>query len=222
MHSCRHSFVCKDTSDGTFLACIPVTCSVILPHLLCTHKHRCFTLLSMAIILLESPHAMPTAYLDTIKGHMTAFLEETQSEQVHQYEKERGTIWATLLPYVKLAFLPDAPKRFPECPSLTDLQLLSLRIILFFLHSKATVEMYHTLLEKEGLLDFVRCLPWHVPHSCRKQAAAVTSDFCTAMHSEQPPRLHSLTQARLAKMGLGLERVLRMSVGETANFFYPQ
>ena len=176
----------------------------------------------MAILLLESPHTMPTTYLDTIKAHMTSFLEETQSEQARQYEKERGTIWATLLPYVKLAFLPDAPRRFPECPSLTDLQLLSLRVILFFLHSKATVEMYHTLLVKEGLLDFVLCLPWHTPHSCRKEAAALTSDLCTTMHSVQPPRLYSLAQARLAKAGLGLERVMTMSVGEIATFFYPQ
>ena len=152
---------------------------------------------------------------------MTAFLNDTQTDEVRQYENERGTIWATLLPYVKQAYLPDSPTTtFEPRSALTDLQVLSLEIILFFLHSKATVPMYHALLLKEDLLDFVVCLPWHVPAACRPQAAALTSELCASMPGMGPPRLSSIAKARLAKLHFGLERVLSMSVGEIASCYY--
>ena len=152
---------------------------------------------------------------------MTSFLDQTVSSLACKYEKERGTIWATLLPYVKLVFLPETPQHFSECPSLTELQVLSLRVVLFFLHSKMSVERYHSLLRKEELVDFVLCMPWHVPDACRGEAANVASDLSTAMGGLQPPRLLSLAQAKLAKCSIGLERVRAMSAGEIRAFFYP-
>ena len=216
--------------DHSFSALIPLAGgipSILTSHpsdcylLISLHCCRCFTLLLLAILLLESPHDVPVGHLDSIKEHMTTFLDQTQSSLACQYEKERGTIWATLLPYVKLVFLPETPRNFPECPSLTELQVLSLKVVLFFLHSKMAVERYHSLLRKEELVDFVLCMPWHVPNACRGEASAVASDLSTAMGGPQPPRLLSLAQAKLAKSSIGLERVRGMSAGKIRAFFYP-
>lgn len=187
------------------------------------YSHRCFSVQWMAIVLLQSPFALSmknTAHLDMIRDHMTRFLADTKIEEIRKYESNRGTIWATLLPYVKQAYLPNAPTVFERRPLLTELQVLSLKVILFFLHSKVSIPMYHTLLIKEDLLDFMVCLPWHTPPSCRPEAVALTSELCTCMPGIGPPRLCSLAKAQLAKLHLGLEQVLQLSVSEIAAYYY--
>lgn len=185
--------------------------------------HRCFTLQWMAILILQSPLTLPVkneAQLNIIRDHMTDFVANTKTEAIRKYESDRGTIWATLLPYVKQAYLPNSPTTLEGMPLLTELQLLSLRVILLFLHSKVSMPMYHTLLVKENLLDFLVCLSWHIPPSCHPEAIALSSELCSSMPGLGPPRLCNLAKARLAKLHLGLEQVLKMSVGEIASYFY--
>lgn len=184
--------------------------------------YRCFTLQWMAILILQSPLTLPlknTVQLK-IRDNMSQFINNTKTEAIRKYENDRGTIWATLLPYVKQAYLPNSPTTSDEIPLLTELQLLSLRVILLFLHSKVSMPMYHALLVKENLLDFIVCLPWRTPPSCRSEARALASELCSSMPGVNPPRLCNIAKARLAKLHLGLEQVLKMSVGEIASYFY--
>ena len=189
--------------------------------------HRCFTLVWMAILILQSPLILSQSHLHQIKELMTLFLIETKVDDIRKYESDRGTIWATLLPYVKQAYLPNTlsvckHQRRPDIPFLTELQALGLKIILFFLHSKVSVPMYHTLLVQENLLDFVVALPWHVPLACSLEASALTSELCTSMANVGPPQLANLAKAKLAKLHLGLDRILEMSVSEIATHFYKE
>lgn len=188
-----------------------------------SHLYRCFTLQWMAILILQSPLTLPlknTVQLTMIRDNMSQFIANTETEAIRKYESDRGTIWATLLPYIKQAYLPNSPTTSDEMPLLAELQLLSLRVILLFLHSKVSMPMYHTLLVKENLLDFIVCLPWHTPPSCRPEAMALTNELCSSMPGISPPRLCNMAKARLAKLHLGLEQALKMSVGEIASYFY--
>ena len=184
-------------------------------------SHRCFTLVWMAILALQSPHSFSTKNMSQIRDCMTKFLAEAKIEDIRKYEDDRGTLWATLLPYVKQAYLPSQLTGLGSGPELLlEVQTLGLKVILFFLHSLVSTPLYHTLLIKEDLLDFVVSLPWHVPPSCRPEATALTSELCTSMPSVTPPRLCNLAKARLAKICLGLEQVLKMSVSEIASHCY--
>ena len=106
----------------------------------------------------------------------------------------------TLIPYVKLLCLPNSPKAFPHNPLFLKLQLLSIDIVLFFLHSKILREYHWDAL---GLIDFVHgmflqnpgigletlCLNLVVISDCSHQLCA------------------TLPKAKLAKLCTGLERL---------------
>lgn len=150
---------------------------------------------------------------------MSAFLSSVQIEDVCKYEKERGTIWATLLPYLKLLYNPDSSFLLQES-FIQELQVLGARIILTFLHSKVFSPRYHSLLVRENLVDFVVCLPWCITPSCQQPALALVSDLCANMPSVGPPSLASLAKARLAKAHFGLEKALYWSVGEIVSHLF--
>ena len=156
---------------------------------------------------------------------MSQFLIETTTEDIRTYENKRGTIWATLLPYVKQAYLPNKLASHEtqgghDMMLLGELQTLSLKIIILFLHSKVSIPMYQSLLVEEDLLDYVVSLPWNVPCSCRSEAVLLTSELGLCMPNIEPPSLCNLAKAQLAKVHLGLDQLLKMTVGEIANYFY--
>ena len=223
----EYLFTCIHTYANTYLLWYYV-CRGCINFFLSTPSHRCFTLVWIAIVILQSPFMLTknSVHLDMIRDHMAQFLAQTKIAEIRTYESDRGTIWATLLPYVKQAYLPNTLTSLTssrpniDLPLLSELEVLSLKIVLFFIHSKVSIPMYHDLLLKEDLLDFVVCLPWHVPPSCYPEAVNLTSELCTCMPSIVPPRLCNLAKAQLAKLHLGLEQVKKMSVSEIASCYY--
>ena len=140
---------------------------------------------------------------------MNKFLSEKNPEVIRTYEEDKECVWATLLPYVKLFYVPrNARKDFvSSCEQLQELTQVSEKIILFFLHSKMSREYARDILVKEGLMDYVTALPWHVSKESRTLAESVVSE----LHSHvklQPPKLCSIVQAKLARLHFGLERVV--------------
>ena len=77
-------------------------------------------------------------------------------------------------------------------------------------------ENHRKVLIREGLFDYARCSPAHVPESLRPQAERIVSIISpsTSNQTQSPPSLLVMTKAHLAKMHFGLERVLTLSVGQ--------
>ena len=151
-------------------------------------------------------HLVPYHHVDVILSHMTQFLTENQPDVIRTYEEEQDCVWATLLPYIKLFYLPQCPD-LKMVPSQQELRQASERIILFFLHSKMSRQYSCDILIKEGLVDYITVLPWHVSEESRDRAGALVSELSGHMRL-QPPKLCSIVQAKLAKMYFGLEEVV--------------
>ena len=147
---------------------------------------------------------MPSQFIDTVLSQMNKFLSETRPDVIRIYEQEQECVWATLLPYVKLFYLPP---HLGMDQQMRDLRCSSERMVLFFLHSKMNRQYSCDILIKEGLVDYVTALPWHVSVESRASAESVVLELGGHM-TLQPPRLCSIVQAKLAKMHFGLERVI--------------
>ncbi len=144
---------------------------------------------------------------------MSQFLSSATPHEVAQEESETGYLWAVLLPCVQLLYVPTPSlllvDGLPEPGTLASLQLLATEFALFFLQcllSNTTI-CYADGLLKEKLLDFVVCLPAHLPtqqlqHQAQElvQKLGSSVQLCT-------PSLASLAKAKLAKMKFGLEKV---------------
>lgn len=184
-------------------------CHKVNPHFGC----RCTILVEFAQLVLVSPHLIPSIFIDVILNNMNQFLSETHPSQITKYDEEQCCIWSTLLPYIKLFYLPDHQLHHTAVilnshPSFRPLLRASVNVNLFFLHSKVGRDYTCKVLIKEGLLDYVIALPWYVDLEFQERAKALVYELGSHVQL-QPPRLCSIAQAKLAKIYFGLERVIQ-------------
>ena len=122
-------------------------------------------------------------------------------------------VWSTFLPHVRLLYTQDE-----EIELASALKFYSLEIILLGLHSMLRRKNHCMAILNEGLVDYIVCLPSHVPETLRSKAQGLiqllSSEGNIAVH---PPRLINLAKAKLAKMYFGLEFVLSTPVNEIVN-----
>ena len=143
---------------------------------------------------------------------MESLLQANSFTEIRDIEIERGFNCSIFIPYVKLVYLPNA---LQTDSLLGKLQLVSLQLAIFSLQNMLGRQAHRELLQKEGLLDFVICMPQYVPPSLRPQAEELVQMVVSSPDiPEGPPKLLNLVKARLAKMHFGLERILSLSVSE--------
>lgn len=67
-----------------------------------------------------------------------------------------------------------------------------------------------SLLERDGLVDYIICLPWCVPggERLKERASEIVSVVRSARPKLQPPSLLTLTKVKLASYLFGLEKVI--------------
>ena len=171
-------------------------------------------------VSLISPHCIMSDWYGILTEKMEAFLQANSYEKIRDLEITHHTSSLTFLPYVKLAYVPDAPPQAQET-AIKRLQLVSLRLAIFSLQNGLGRESQRQTLLKEGLLDFVICMPQYVPPSLRPQAEELVQMVVSSPDiPEGPPKLLNLVKARLAKMHFGLEQVLSLSVSEIGFNFH--
>ena len=177
------------------------------------HFCRYFTFLSLIHLGLISPQYLDSTWHTIISDMMEAFLKANSYLQIRSTEIRRGFDCSVFIPYVKLAYIPNVPKT--DGGTVSRLQLLSLQIAIFSLQNMLGRERCREFLLKEGLLDYVICMPQHVPPSLRPQSEELVKIVVSSPDIPVgPPKLLNLVKAKLAKMHFGLENVLSLSVSE--------
>ena len=168
--------------------------------------------MSVIQVYLISPHCLESDQLIyTITKKIELFLQNNTHEKIRDAETNLEDFTCLLfIPYVKLAYIPNAPQA--ENTSVGELQLVSLRLAIFALQNMLSRRDHRQILLKEGLVDFVICMPQYVPPSSRPQAEELV--VSSPDIPEGPPNLLNLVKARLAKMHFGLEQVLSLSVSK--------
>ena len=172
-----------------------------------------------AQVSLVSPQHIPLEYQQQITSEMESFLDMIDYETVMQCEIKHWYVWSTFLPYIKLVYIPNVPQT--EGPT-GKLQLLSLQWIVFALQNMLGRDNHRQILIKEGLLDFVICMPHYIPPSLRPQAEELVQMVVSSPDiPEGPPKLLNLVKAKLAKTHFGLEQVFSLSVSEIVSEALP-
>ena len=188
-------------------------CQFVLSNLLFVHLlFRYFTQLYLALVILPSPEciiALGTVCQD-IYLNMTVFFKDQLFDAVLKWEQDHDFFWSTLLPLVSALYIPNIMAGFGL---LEKLQLLSIETILFALRVMLIRENQRKILAKEGLLDYIRCLPAHVPVSLRSQAKKVV-EITSDKQTHSPPSLLVTVKAHIAKTFCGLDKVLKLSIGQ--------
>ena len=179
----------------------------------CITYYRSFTFLFLIQVCLFSPQCISSDHYEIITRKIDSFLQANSYEKIREAEISLENTCSTFIPYVKLAYIPTAPQA--ERSSVGKLQLVSLQLAIFSLQNWLGREIHRQILLKEGLLDFVVCMPQYVLPSLRPQAEELVQMVVSSPDiPEGPPKLLNLVRARLAKMQFGLEQVLSLSVGE--------
>ena len=161
---------------------------------------------------------------------MTEFFKGQLFDTVMKWEQESGFFWSTLLPLVSALYIPNTPntmssngrvatrtdEHVTESGLLGKLQLVSIETILFVLQMILSRENQRKILAKEGLLDYARCLPAHVPESLKPQAKKVVNIISPLKDNRtySPPSLLVTVKAHIAKTFCGLNKVLELSIGQ--------
>lgn len=170
----------------------------------------------IAQVALVSPHSIPESRRNIINRYtLEQFFETATYEQIREAEVKNWYVWQTFMPYVKLAYVPDAIR--PLTNELRTMQMLSLKLIIFSLQNMLGRAKHREVLVQENLLDYVVCMPWFVPQPLKQQAqdlVLMLTNFPDV--NMQPPKLLSITRACLAKAYLGLDRAVELSAGEIA------
>lgn len=144
-----------------------------------------------------------------IDSFLTDFL---QSSLLAQTEADFWVtyFWVTFLPYVKLVYLPNCR---PD-----NIFLVALEIIIMTLHIMLDYqdrEVNRGILIREGLMDYITCMPWYTTGAAEQRARALVRMVQQAPDVDlQPPSLVNMTKACVAKNYCGQQTIVHLSVPE--------
>ena len=172
----------------------------------------------LAQLVLSSPQCIHLNFTLKIHSFMEEFLQTATYKTIMAGEVKHWYVWSTFLPYIRLLYLPENTLKSNNIYH--KLHMLSLRTILLSLQNMLGRQNHLEVLVQEGLEDYVTCVPSYVPSSLEPQAKELVRIVGNGIQL-QPPRLVNLVKAKLAKTHFGLERVVRMSVGEIINEALP-
>ena len=164
----------------------------------------------LAQLALISPQLI-TEQEHQIHAFLTAFLHAVEPMKITQYETELGYGWSVFLPYIKLAYLPNTPRCEPLL--LSETQDMALETTIIALHSMLDRDIHRDVLVREGLVDFLTCMPWYTTGPAEERARALVRMVQQAPDVElQPPSLLNMAKACVAKHFCGLPTVVQLSV----------
>ena len=175
-------------------------------------------------LLTSSPQLFSLKQKSTLAQFIGDFLKEATPKEIRDHEVKNGYKWSTVIPFVKLAYYPrfnrefsmavhrDATSMSSQDDVTVDLNMLAVHCVEMGVFSMQNVlydEEIRDVLVREGLVDYIVCMPWNVPQESRLQQRARELVVFLSQHMQlQPPSLVNVTKARLASLHFGLDRVL--------------
>ena len=146
-----------------------------------------------------------------ILAAMSEFLQVVSADQIRATEVNHSFLWMLFRPFV--CQLYTATPRYPSVG--VALQERSLEMAILTLENTMGREFHRQVLAKEGLVDFVTCLPWHTTGPAQQRAFQLARIFQRAPEVHlQPPSLLNITRAIVAKEFCGLRKVLSLSLSD--------
>ena len=135
------------------------------------------------------------------------FLLCADSKQLYKWASvQYGYWWNDMLPYMKPLYTCSKWRSLSE----DDISMRCLGVVVLGLQVILEGERERQVLVKQGLLEYLTCLPWHMPKgSMAHQRAKSLVDMVGSHIVLQPPSLNVIVKAKLAVTCLGLEKVLK-------------
>ena len=166
--------------------------------------HRLFASIVISQLVLANKECfnVPKA-LDFLRE----FLLCADSKQLYKWEKDKyGYMWTDMLPYMKLLYTCSKWRSLSE----GAISMQCLEVVVLGLQVVLEGEKERQVLVKQGLLEYLTCLPWHMPKgSMAHQRAKSLVDMVGSHIVLQPPSLYVIVKAKLALTCLGLEKVIK-------------
>lgn len=139
------------------------------------------------------------------------FLQVVDADQIRATELSYDFLWMLFRPFVCQLYVAE-PNRPSVCKELRD---KSLEMAILTLENTMGREHHRQVLMKEGLVDFVTCLPWHTTGPAHQRAFRLARMIHQAPEVNlQPPSLLNITRATVAKEFCGLRKVLNLSLSD--------
>ena len=151
---------------------------------------------------------------------MSDVLETASPAEMRLYEEKEEFFWGTFLPYLRCLYKPSTVKNSKaENSNETNFHITCCIVLLNGLENSLGRDVHLKVLLKEGLLDYVMCLPAVLPGECQSKAMSLVNEV--GKHIQlQPPSLCTLAKAHVAKIFCGLQPVMEMnSIGQFLHEF---
>ena len=161
-------------------------------------------------MILGTPGCIAVVYHPSIRILMTYILDSVDPIELRGYEDKEGLIWSTFIPYLNLLYSPSSIYR-------TELDILSINILLHTLVNTLGRKLHAEYLCKEHLVGYTVNLPSVLPTECKSLARLAVVELGRHVPL-RPPSLSTLARGKLAKLHFGLETM--RSVSSVAQFVF--
>eukprot|EP00731_Ephydatia_muelleri_P005331 Em0002g1507a len=157
---------------------------------------------------------LPEQLSSQVEFFLTRFLRSVDCSVLHTWMvKTRGFRWQDIFPTVRLVYSPLC--RASLCP----IDLLCFEAGVCSLHIILSRDDEMQTLIKQGLLDYLICLPWHISEGleARKKAKLLLEKVGSHMPL-QPPSLNNIVRSKLAATCCGLTKAIRYDCHQLVDY----
>lgn len=174
---------------------------------------------TLSILVVSSAHVMTLPDLLRINIFLQRALEKVDIDAAHRFLHERLSGWiGTLKELANLVYYAYENPHFSCLQSyyseehkrtIRKLEKQCIEVGVVSLHIALLSEVEKTVLIKEGLADYIVCLPWCLPQDSREyHRACEMISYLRGGMALQPPSLLNLAKAKLASSHFGLRKML--------------
>ncbi|KAL5505517.1 hypothetical protein EMCRGX_G006963 [Ephydatia muelleri] len=169
-----------------------------------TQQVMYFGVMVISHLALIKAALLPEQLSTQVDFFLTRFLRSVDCSLLHTWMvKTRGFRWLDIFPTVRLVYSPLCHA------SLCPIDLLCFEAGVCSLHIILSRDNEIQTLIKQGLLDYLICLPWHISEGLEAQKKAKLLLEKVGSHMPlQPPSLNNIVRSKLAATCCGLTKAI--------------